>query len=136
MSCTQLAYAAPWSCLLHRCVDHQHRGFLSWLIAPILCRETASSGKHMPMMVFRNASAGLHVPTAASPFHFQGAHAFSDRIEAALREDEEHMVVTIHMEPEEKAQHHACLSSDVSRRGEVHPTGGTPDGGNQGTFNP
>ncbi|MBP0495796.1 cation diffusion facilitator family transporter [Pararoseomonas indoligenes] len=37
------------------------------------------------------------------------AHAISDRIEAALREDEEHMVVTIHMEPEEEAQHRGVL---------------------------
>jgi cation diffusion facilitator family transporter len=37
------------------------------------------------------------------------AHAISDRIETALREEAEHMVVTIHMEPEEEAMHRGVL---------------------------
>jgi len=37
------------------------------------------------------------------------AHAVSERIEAALREEAEELVVTIHMEPEEEAQHRGVL---------------------------
>ena len=38
-----------------------------------------------------------------------GAHAICDRIEAALREDMEQLVITIHVEPEGKAKHHGVL---------------------------
>jgi divalent metal cation (Fe/Co/Zn/Cd) transporter len=34
------------------------------------------------------------------------SHEICDRIELALREDMDHLVVTIHVEPEEKAKHH------------------------------
>lgn len=37
------------------------------------------------------------------------AHAICDRIEAALRSEMEGIVVTIHVEPEAKAQHHGVL---------------------------
>ena len=37
------------------------------------------------------------------------AHEICDRIEAALREDMKHLVVTIHVEPEGKAKHHGVL---------------------------
>ena len=37
------------------------------------------------------------------------AHAICDRIEAALREDMEHLVITIHVEPEAKAKHQGVL---------------------------
>jgi cation diffusion facilitator family transporter len=37
------------------------------------------------------------------------AHAISERIERALRDAAEHMVITIHMEPEEEAQHRGVL---------------------------
>jgi divalent metal cation (Fe/Co/Zn/Cd) transporter len=33
------------------------------------------------------------------------AHAICDRIEEALREDDEHSSITIHIEPENKAKH-------------------------------
>jgi cation diffusion facilitator family transporter len=37
------------------------------------------------------------------------AHAICDRIEAALRKDMEHLVITIHVEPEAKAKHQGVL---------------------------
>ena len=37
------------------------------------------------------------------------AHAICDRIEAALREDMHHLIITIHVEPEGKAKHHGVL---------------------------
>ncbi len=37
------------------------------------------------------------------------AHAICDRIEAALREEMEHLMTTIHVEPEGKAKHHGVL---------------------------
>ena len=37
------------------------------------------------------------------------AHAICDRIEAALREDMQQLVITIHVEPEGKAKHHGVL---------------------------
>ncbi len=37
------------------------------------------------------------------------AHLISERIEQALREEAERMVVTIHMGPEEEAQHRGVL---------------------------
>jgi cation diffusion facilitator family transporter len=37
------------------------------------------------------------------------AHEICDRIEAALRKDMEHLVITIHVEPEGKAKHHGVL---------------------------
>lgn len=37
------------------------------------------------------------------------AHTICDRIEAALKEDMQHLVVTIHVEPEGKAKHHGVL---------------------------
>ncbi len=37
------------------------------------------------------------------------AHAICDRIEAALRQDMEHLVITIHVEPEAKAKHQGVL---------------------------
>lgn len=37
------------------------------------------------------------------------AHAICDRIEAALREEMQHLVITIHVEPEGKAKHHGVL---------------------------
>jgi divalent metal cation (Fe/Co/Zn/Cd) transporter len=38
------------------------------------------------------------------------AHDICDRIEAALRGDDEHSWVTIHVEPESKAKHSGVLS--------------------------
>ena len=37
------------------------------------------------------------------------AHAICDRIETALREDMDHLIITIHVEPEGKAKHHGVL---------------------------
>jgi len=37
------------------------------------------------------------------------AHEICDRIEAALRKDMDHLVITIHVEPEGKAKHHGVL---------------------------
>ncbi len=37
------------------------------------------------------------------------AHEICDRIESALRQDMEHLVITIHVEPEGKAKHHGVL---------------------------
>ncbi len=37
------------------------------------------------------------------------AHGICDRIESALREDMEHLIITIHVEPEGKAKHHGVL---------------------------
>ncbi len=37
------------------------------------------------------------------------SHAICDRIEAALREEMEHLMITIHVEPEGKAKHHGVL---------------------------
>ena len=37
------------------------------------------------------------------------AHGICDRIEAALREDMDHLIITIHVEPEGKAKHHGVL---------------------------
>ena len=37
------------------------------------------------------------------------AHEICDRIEAALREDMKHLIITIHVEPEGKAKHHGVL---------------------------
>ncbi len=37
------------------------------------------------------------------------AHDICDRIESALREDMEHLVITIHVEPEAKAKHQGVL---------------------------
>jgi cation diffusion facilitator family transporter len=37
------------------------------------------------------------------------AHAICDRIETALRQDMEHLMITIHVEPEAKAKHHGIL---------------------------
>ncbi len=37
------------------------------------------------------------------------AHGICDRIETALREDMEHLIITIHVEPEGKAKHHGVL---------------------------
>jgi cation diffusion facilitator family transporter len=37
------------------------------------------------------------------------AHAISERVEQALYAESEHMIVTIHMEPEEEAQHRGVL---------------------------
>ena len=37
------------------------------------------------------------------------AHAICDRIEAALRENMHHLIITIHVEPEGKAKHHGVL---------------------------
>jgi cation diffusion facilitator family transporter len=38
-----------------------------------------------------------------------GAHAICDHIEQALKAEDPHRVVTIHVEPEEKAKHHGVL---------------------------
>ncbi len=48
----------------------------------------------------------LVVPGATS---VSDAHAICDRIEAALREEMQHLVITIHVEPEGKAKHHGVL---------------------------
>ncbi len=37
------------------------------------------------------------------------AHGICDRIEAALRQDMQHLTITIHVEPEGKAKHHGVL---------------------------
>ncbi len=37
------------------------------------------------------------------------AHEICDRIESALRQDMEHLIITIHVEPEGKAKHHGVL---------------------------
>ncbi len=37
------------------------------------------------------------------------AHAICDRIETALREEMQHLIITIHVEPEGKAKHHGVL---------------------------
>ena len=37
------------------------------------------------------------------------AHGICDRIETALRQDMEHLIITIHVEPEGKAKHHGVL---------------------------
>ena len=37
------------------------------------------------------------------------AHGICDRIETALREDLDHLIITIHVEPEGKAKHHGVL---------------------------
>ncbi len=37
------------------------------------------------------------------------AHAICDRIEVALRQDMQHLTITIHVEPEGKAKHHGVL---------------------------
>jgi divalent metal cation (Fe/Co/Zn/Cd) transporter len=37
------------------------------------------------------------------------SHAICDRIEAALKREMEHLSVTIHVEPEEKAKQHGVL---------------------------
>ncbi|MEJ1977361.1 MAG: cation transporter dimerization domain-containing protein [Acetobacteraceae bacterium] len=37
------------------------------------------------------------------------AHEICDRIEEALRKDMDHLVITIHVEPEGKAKHHGVL---------------------------
>lgn len=37
------------------------------------------------------------------------AHAICDRIESALRQDMQHLTITIHVEPEGKAKHHGVL---------------------------
>ena len=42
-------------------------------------------------------------------FSVSQAHAICDRIEAALKEDMEHLMITIHVEPEGKAKHHGVL---------------------------
>jgi cation diffusion facilitator family transporter len=48
----------------------------------------------------------LVVPGATS---VSDAHAICDRIETALRQEMEHLVITIHVEPEGKAKHHGVL---------------------------
>ena len=48
----------------------------------------------------------LVVPGATS---VKDAHAICDRIEQALRTEMEHLVITIHVEPEGKAKHHGVL---------------------------
>ena len=48
----------------------------------------------------------LVVPGALS---VSAAHAICDRIEAALREEMEQLMITIHVEPEGKAKHHGVL---------------------------
>ena len=37
------------------------------------------------------------------------AHAICDRIEAALKAEMEHLMITIHVEPEGKAKHQGIL---------------------------